>query len=112
MLPANRVVNESQPRTVAASPVKLKVYKFNAAVRADRAVRAVAIIAAAILMECDSAMLLPIKNRSVVSVDRHYGVSPPPLSGSSGQSVRGMQLELPPVATGDPHGSVYIVSVL
>ena len=64
------------------------------------------IIAAAVFAVGNAAVRLPVKYRSVVSVDRHYGVSPPPLSSSSGQSVRGMQLEPPPV-TGDPgHGSV------
>ena len=70
--------------------------------RADRAVRAVAIIAAAVFAVGNAAVRLPVKYRSVVSVDRHYGVSP------SGQSVRGMQPpEIGPCGFAPPgHGSV------
>lgn len=100
--PTCRAINEIQ-RAVAEFIEKAKVGKLNAAMRADRAVGATA--TAAVLAVGNSSVSLSIQNRSVVSVNRHYGVSPPPLSSST-QSVRGMQLESPPVTGAPGHGSV------
>ena len=101
---ASSGVYELKVSAVATRPVDVYLIEVKAVVGAMCAPIASAVVAAAPLMEGNAT--IPVKNRSVVSVDRHYGVPPPPLSSSSGQSVSGMQLRSPPV-TGDPgHGSV------
>ena len=105
---ASSGVCELKVPAVATRPVDVYLIEVKAVVGAMCAPIASAVVAAAPLMESDSAMLLPIKYRSLPAINGHYGVSP------SGQSVRGMQPpEIGPCGLGPPgHGSVYIVSVL
>jgi hypothetical protein len=90
---ASSGVCELKVSAVATRPVDVYLIEVKAVVGAMCAPIAVAYITAAIFIKSDSTIL--VKNFSVVSVDRHYGVPPPPLSSSSGQSVSGMQLEPP-----------------